>query len=93
MAERNREGLLLSAFVTTALACWGFRGFLPAGTPFGPLVLSQLQWQDLVLDLGRVKVPLDAGPGGVRRLEGEVSARYRSAGEVPSMSLPAWQWA
>ena len=32
-----------------ALACWGFRGFLPTGTPFGPLVLSPLQWQDLVL--------------------------------------------
>jgi hypothetical protein len=25
------------------------RGFLPAGTPFGPLVLSPFQWQDLVL--------------------------------------------
>lgn len=27
----------------------GFRGFLRAGPPFGPLVLSPLQWQVLVL--------------------------------------------
>jgi hypothetical protein len=38
---------LLPAFVTTALACWGFRGFLPTGIPFGFLVL--VQWQPLVL--------------------------------------------
>jgi len=35
--------------VTTALVCWGFQGFRPAGPPFGPLMLSPLQWQDLVL--------------------------------------------
>jgi len=40
---------LLPAFVTTALVCWGFRGFLTAGPPFGLLVLSPLQWQVLVL--------------------------------------------
>ncbi len=47
--RRRAAVLLLPAFATTALACWGFRGFLPAGTPFGPLVLSPLQWQTLVL--------------------------------------------
>jgi len=47
--RRRAAVLLLPAFVTTALACWGFRGFLLTGTPFGPLVLSPLQWQDLVL--------------------------------------------
>ncbi|MGH3222688.1 MAG: hypothetical protein ACRDPY_29000 [Streptosporangiaceae bacterium] len=39
--------LLPPAFVTTALACWGFRGFRPTGIPFGSLVL--LRWQVLVL--------------------------------------------
>ena len=43
--RRRAAVLLLPAFVTTALACWGFRGFLPTGTPFGPLVLSPLQWR------------------------------------------------
>ncbi len=47
--RRRAAVLLLPAFVTTALACWGFRGFLPGGMPFGPLVLSPLQWQVLVL--------------------------------------------
>ena len=41
--------LLLPAVVTTTLACWGFRGFLPAGPPFGLLVLSPQHWQALVL--------------------------------------------
>jgi hypothetical protein len=41
--------ILLPALVTTALVCWGFQGFRPAGPPFGPLMLSPLQWQDLVL--------------------------------------------
>ena len=35
--------------MTTTLACWGFQGFLPAGPPFGLLVLSPLHWQALVL--------------------------------------------
>ena len=47
--RRRAAVLLLPAFVTTTLACWGFRGFLPAGPLFGPLVLSPLQWQLLVL--------------------------------------------
>ena len=48
-AVRRRSAvLLLPAFVTTTLACWGFRGFLPTGTPFGALVLSPFQWQILV---------------------------------------------
>jgi len=64
--RRRAVVLLLPAFVTTALACWGFRGFAPAGPPFGPLVLSPLQWQDLVL------VPLAgvaAGLAGLRLYE------------------------
>jgi hypothetical protein len=47
--RRRTIVLLLPAFVTTALACWGFRGFLPDGLPLGLLMLSPLQWQDLVL--------------------------------------------
>jgi hypothetical protein len=47
--RRRAAVLLLPAFVTTALACWGFRGFRPTGIPFGPLVLSPFQWQALVL--------------------------------------------
>ena len=47
--RRRAAVLLLPAFATTALACWGFRGFRPTGMPFGPLVLSPLQWQTLVL--------------------------------------------
>jgi hypothetical protein len=47
--RRRAVALLLPAFVTTALACWGFRGFLPGGLPLGPLMLSPLQWQALVL--------------------------------------------
>jgi hypothetical protein len=34
--------------VTTALVAGGSR-FPPAGPPFGPLILSPLHWQDLVL--------------------------------------------
>ena len=44
--RRRAAVLLLPAFVTTALACWGFRGFLPGGLPLGLLMLSPLQWQD-----------------------------------------------
>jgi hypothetical protein len=47
--RRRALVLLLPAFVTTALACWGFRGWAPSGTPFGPLMLSPLQWHLLVL--------------------------------------------
>ena len=47
--RRRAAALLLPAFVTTALACWGFRGFRPTGIPFGPLVLISFQWQALVL--------------------------------------------
>jgi hypothetical protein len=47
--RRRAAVLLLPAFVTTALACWGFRGFLPGGLPFGLLMLSPFQWQVLVL--------------------------------------------
>jgi hypothetical protein len=48
-AEPRAAVLLLPGFVTTALVCWGFQGFLPTGPPFGPLMLSPLQWQLLVL--------------------------------------------
>jgi hypothetical protein len=44
--RRRAIVLLLPAFVTTALACWGFQGFLPNGIP-GPLV--PVQWQPLAL--------------------------------------------
>jgi hypothetical protein len=47
--RRRAAVLLLPAFVTTALACWGFRGFRTTGIPFGPLVLTSFQWQALVL--------------------------------------------
>jgi hypothetical protein len=47
--RRRAAVLLLPAFVTTALVCWGFQGWLPNGTPFGPLMLSPLQWDVLVL--------------------------------------------
>jgi hypothetical protein len=48
--RRRAAVLLLPAFVTTTLACWGFRGFLlPSGPPGGLLMLSPFQWQDLVL--------------------------------------------
>ena len=47
--RRRAAVLLLPAFVTTALVCWGFQGWLLTGLPFGPLMLSPLQWQDLVL--------------------------------------------
>jgi hypothetical protein len=45
--RRRAAVLLLPAFVTTVLACWGFRGFRPTGIPLGPLVL--ISWQALVL--------------------------------------------
>jgi len=47
--RRRAAVLLLPAFVTTTLVCWGFQGWLPTGTPFGPLVLSPLEWEVLVL--------------------------------------------
>jgi hypothetical protein len=47
--RRRTAVLLLPALVTTTLACWGFRGFLPAGPPLGLLMLSPLHWQVLVL--------------------------------------------
>jgi hypothetical protein len=47
--RRRAVVLLLPAFVTTVLACWGFRGFRPAGPPFGPLMLSPLQCRALVV--------------------------------------------
>lgn len=47
--RRRALVVLLPVFVTTALACWGFQGFVPNGRPFGPLMLDPLQWQLLVL--------------------------------------------
>jgi len=47
--RRRALVVLLPVFVTTTLACWGFQGFAPNGTPFGALMLSPLQWQLLVL--------------------------------------------
>jgi Trk-type K+ transport system membrane component len=44
--RRRAIVVLLPTFVTTALVCWGFEGFLPNGIPFS-LVL--MQWQPLVL--------------------------------------------
>jgi hypothetical protein len=49
VVRRRAVVLLLPAFVSTTLACWGFRGFRPAGPPFGLLMLSPLHWQALVL--------------------------------------------
>jgi hypothetical protein len=46
VVRRRAVVLLLPAFVSTTLACWGFR---PAGPPFGLLMLSPLHWQALVL--------------------------------------------
>ena len=47
--RRRALVLLLPAFVTTALACWGFRGWTPEAGPFAPLMLDPLQWHLLVL--------------------------------------------
>jgi hypothetical protein len=47
--RRRAVVLLLPAFVTTALVCWGFQGFLPSGPPVGLLVLSPLHWEALIL--------------------------------------------
>jgi hypothetical protein len=47
--RRRAAVLLLPALVTTTLACWGFRGWLPTGPPVGLLMLSPLKWQFLVL--------------------------------------------
>jgi len=49
VVRRRATVLLLPAFVTTMLACWGFRGFLPDGPPVGLLMLSPLKWEVLVL--------------------------------------------
>jgi hypothetical protein len=56
--RRRAAVLLLPALATTALACWGFRGFLPGGLPFGLLILSPGQWGVLVL------VPVTGGIAG-----------------------------
>jgi hypothetical protein len=47
--RRRAAVLLLPALLTTTLACWGFRGFVPAGPPIGLLTLSPFHWQVLVL--------------------------------------------
>jgi hypothetical protein len=47
--RRRAAVLLLPALLTTTLACWGFRGFVPAGPPMGLLALSPFHGQDLVL--------------------------------------------
>ena len=40
VVRRRAAVLLLPAFVTTTLACWGFRSLLPDGPPVGLLMLS-----------------------------------------------------
>jgi hypothetical protein len=70
--RRRAAVLLLPAFVTTTLACWGFRGFRPAGPPVGLLVLSPMKWEVLVL------VPLIgvvAGFAGLRLRERQLRRR------------------
>jgi hypothetical protein len=62
--RRRAAVLLLPALVTTALVCWGFRGFLTTGLPLGPLMLSQ--WQVLVLVPG---IGVGAGFTGLRVYE------------------------
>jgi len=47
--RRRAAALLLPALLTTTLACWGFRGFVPVGPPIGLLVLSPVQWEVLML--------------------------------------------
>jgi hypothetical protein len=47
--RRRAAVLLLPALLTTTLACWGFRGFVPAGPPVGLFALSPFHGQDLVL--------------------------------------------
>jgi hypothetical protein len=47
--RRRAAALLLPALLTTTLACWGFRGYVPAGPPIGLLTLSPFHWQVLVL--------------------------------------------
>jgi len=49
VVRRRAAVVLLPAFVTTTLACWGFQGFLPDGPPVGLLMLSPLKWEFLVL--------------------------------------------
>jgi hypothetical protein len=49
VVRRRAVVVLVPAFVTTMLACWGFRGFLPDGPPVGLLMLSPLKWEVLVL--------------------------------------------
>jgi hypothetical protein len=76
-AVRRRAVVLLPpVFVTTALVCWGFQGFLPSGPPVGLLVLSPLHWEALIL------VPVIgvvAGFTGLRLYERRL--RRRAAGE------------
>jgi hypothetical protein len=81
--RRRAVVLLLPAFVTTALACWGFRGFRPAGPPFGLLVLSPLEWQVLVL------VPVIGVAAGVTGLRlYERLLRRRAATTQNSLPYP-----
>jgi hypothetical protein len=47
--RRRAAVLLLPALLTTTLACWGFRGYVPAGPPIGLLSLSPFHWQVFVL--------------------------------------------
>jgi hypothetical protein len=66
VVRRRAAVVLLPAFVTTTLACWGFRGFLPDGPPVGLLMLSPVKWEFLAL------VPLigvAAGFAGLRFYE------------------------
>ena len=76
--RRRAIVLLLPAFLTTTLACWGFQGFLQNGPPFGLLVLSPLHWQALVL------VPVIgviAGFIGLRLYESLLGRRGSGSGE------------
>jgi hypothetical protein len=78
VVRRRAAVLLLPAFVTTMLACWGFRGFLPDGPPVGLLMLSPLKWEVLVL------VPVIgviAGLIGLRLYERLLGRRGSGSGE------------
>lgn len=78
VVRRRAAVLLLPAFVTTTLACWGFRGFLPDGPPVGLLMLSPLKWEVLVL------VPVIgviAGFIGLRLYESLLGRRGSGSGE------------
>lgn len=74
--RRRAAVLLVPAFVTTALACWGFRGFVPVGPPVGLLWLSPMQWQLLFLV---PVVGVVAGFTGLRRYERLLRRRAATA--------------